>query len=250
MSELPIAANWQNPELVQHFLQNVRGAIPLAIEQIDMMLRLIAAARERVDTFLDLGCGDGVLAAAILDENPAARGLLIDESDAMLNAARRRLDRHADRVDFIRADFHQPGWTRELVGRPPLDALVSAFAIHRANDDRKREIYREIFGLLSPEGLFLNFEHVASATRWTESVWDDYLIDAIFGEAIQRSPGKTRAEIARDYYDKATLAGQSLAPLEVQCDWLREIGFEHVECFLKVQELAVFGGQRGGGTEL
>jgi ubiquinone/menaquinone biosynthesis C-methylase UbiE len=246
MSELPIAANWQNPELVQNFLQNVRGAIPLAIEQIDMMLRLLGAARERIDTFLDLGCGDGVLAAAILDEYPHARGLLIDESDAMLNAARRRLDRHADRVEFIRADFHQPGWTRELAGRPSFDALVSAFAIHRANDERKRQIYREIFDLLSAEGLFLNFEHVASATRWTESVWDDYLIDAIFGQAIQRSPGKTRAEIARDYYDQATLAGQSLAPLEVQCDWLREIGFEHVECFLKIQELAVFGGQRGG----
>jgi len=249
MSELPITTNWQNPELVQNFLQNVRGAIPLAIEQIDMMLRLLGAARERFDTFLDLGCGDGVLTAAILDEYSQARGLLIDESDAMLNAARRRLDRHADRVEFIRADFHQPGWTSKLAGRPPFDALVSAFAIHRANDERKRQIYHEIFDLLSAEGLFLNFEHVASATRWTESVWDDYLIDAIFGEAIQRSPGKTRAEIARDYYDQATLSGQSLAPLEVQCDWLREIGFEHVECFLKVQELAVFGGQRGGGAE-
>ena len=247
MSDLPPSTSWQNPELVQHFLQNVRGAIPLAIEQIDMMLRLLAAAREPVATFLDLGCGDGVLAAAILDEYPDARGLLLDESAAMLDAARRRLDPHAARVEFIHADFHQPGWMHEIAPRGPFDAIVSAFAIHRANDTRKRQIFREVFDLLQPDGLFLNIEHVASATRWTESVWDDYLIDAIFGEAIQRAPGKTRAEVARDYYERATRPGQTLAPLEVQCDWLREIGFENVDCFLKVLELAVFGGQRGGG---
>ena len=43
--------------------------------------------------------------------------------------------------------------------------------------------------------------------------------------------------------------GEHLAPLEVQLDWLRECGFVNVECFLKVLELAVFGGQRGGGGE-
>src|SRR6185369_15561078 len=157
----------------------------------------------------------------------------------MLDAARRRLDRHADRVEFIRADFHQPGWTGGIGKNPPFDAIVSAFAIHRANDERKRQIYQEIFDLLGPEGIFLNIEHVASATRWTESVWDDYLIDAIFGKELKASPGKTRAEVAREYYNRAAQDSNILAPLEVQCDWLRDIGFENVECYLKVLELAV-----------
>ena len=245
MSDFPPSPSWENPELVQHFLQNVRGAIPIAIEQIDMMLRLISAARERVATFLDLGCGDGLLAAAILDDQPTARAFLIDESEAMLGVARRRLDRHAGRVEFIHADFQQPGWSSRVATGAPYDAIVSAFAIHRASAQRKRQIYGEVFALLAPGGLFLNFECVASATRWTESVLDDYLIDAIFGEAIKRSPGKKRSEIAREYYDRPANA-RTLAPLEVQCDWLREIGFENVDCFLKVLELAVFGGQRAG----
>ncbi|EDY16777.1 conserved hypothetical protein [Chthoniobacter flavus Ellin428] len=50
--------------------------------------------------------------------------------------------------------------------------------------------------------------------------------------------------MARDYYARADKDAGVLAPLEVQCDWLRNIGFENVECFLKMQELAVFGGQR------
>ena len=34
-----------------------------------------------------------------------------------------------------------------------------------------------------------------------------------------------------------------LLPVEVQCDWLREIGYEEVDCYFRVYELAVFGGR-------
>jgi len=58
---------WKSSALVETYLHDVRGAIPLANEQIDVMMRLIAAREEGVESFLDLGCGDGILAAAILD---------------------------------------------------------------------------------------------------------------------------------------------------------------------------------------
>jgi len=240
--EIPVR---QNSDFVAKFLQNVRGAVPLAIEQIDMMLRLITAARgERLGTFLDLGCGDGVLAAAILNEHPNSQAVLVDLSEPMLEAARRHLEPHGPRAEFLAADFHQEGWTRPVAPHAPLDCVVSSFAIHHLPAGRKRALYREIYDLLAPEGIFINIEHVYSATRWTESVLDDYMIAAIFGEELKTSPGRKRAEIARDYYQRAPQDAGSLAPLEVQCDWLHEIGFENVDCYLKVQELAVFGGQR------
>ena len=236
-------STWQNPDFVAKFLQNVRGAVPLTIEQIDIMLQLITVARgEHLGTFLDLGCGEGVLAAAILDEHPEAHGVLVDLSEPMLEAARKHLDVHIHRLEFLEADFQRPGWTRRVDPHAPLDVVVSGFAIHHLPDDRKQALYREIFELLGPEGIFINIEHVTSATRWTESVLDDYTIDAIFGKEI--SPGKTRAAVARDYYARANKDANILAPLEVQCDWLREIGFENVDCYLKMQELAVFGGQK------
>ena len=69
-------------------LHNVRGTLPLTIEQIDTMLQLIAAARgDSIDAFLDLGCGDGFLSAAILDEHPRARGVLVDFSAPVIEAA-------------------------------------------------------------------------------------------------------------------------------------------------------------------
>lgn len=238
-------AVWQNPELVTKFLQNVRGAVPLSIEQIEMMLQLIAAANEHGPrTFLDLGSGDGVLASAILDEYPQARGVVVEFSNPMLESARRQLHAHAHRVDFVLADFHQPDWTYKVAPLAPIDAIVSGFAIHHLYDTRKEVLYREIFDLLAAEGVFINIEHVSSAIRWTESVWDDCMIDAIFGQDLKASPGKKRAEVAREYYLRVSGDEGIVAPLEVQLDWLREAGFENVDCYLKVQELALFGGQR------
>lgn len=102
----------------------------------------------------------------------------------------------------------------------------------------------EVHDLLRPGGIFLNVEPVASATRWTEYPEDDYLIEAIFGQVIKSAPQKSRAAVARDYYEHARRASSTLAPLEIQCDWLRAVGFEDVDCFLKVHEVAVFGGVR------
>ena len=35
-----------------------------------------------------------------------------------------------------------------------------------------------------------------------------------------------------------------IAPVEIQCEWLREIGFADVDFFFKVFELTLFGGRK------
>jgi len=49
---------WKSSELVETYLHGVRRAVPLASEQIDVMMRLVAAREEGVESFLDLGCGE------------------------------------------------------------------------------------------------------------------------------------------------------------------------------------------------
>lgn len=233
----------RDPELIESFLRNVRGTIPLSIEQIEVILRLIAAAEERVETYLDLGCGGGVIAPAVLDEYPAARALLLDSSSQHLEATRRQLGSRDHRVVCHVAQFQNADWVRQAEALAPFDLITSGVEIPLLPEDRQQDFFREVYGLLRPGGFLLTIEHVASATRWTQSPWDDRMIEAIFGEVLEKDRHRPRTEIAREFYEQIA-RGHRVAPLEVQCDWLREIGFENVECFLKIAEMAVFGGMK------
>jgi tRNA (cmo5U34)-methyltransferase len=228
---------WQSAPVVATYLESVRGAVPLAAEQIDVMLRLI---RPPVRTFLDLGCGDGILAAAILSRYPRAHGVLLDYSEPMLAAARERLRPQARRLRFLPADYGEATWTDSVQSESPFDAVVSGFSIHHQPDQRKRVIYRQIFHLLRPDGWFVNIEHVSSPSPEVESVWDDYMIDALHC----LHPGQSRRQVASRYHYRPDKAANILAPVEAQCRWLRRIGFADVDCYFKVFELAVFGGRR------
>jgi tRNA (cmo5U34)-methyltransferase len=220
--------------------------VPLAIEQIDTVLRLLSAGGGQVQRFLDLGRNDAVLAASILGEYPHAHGCVIERDEKRLATARRHLQAHASQLAFALADLRSPEWLDPLANQAPYDAVVAGFAAQELLPRRKRELFRDVFQLLQPGGVFVLIEHVASATRWTEEILDDYMIQAVFGAQLRKSAGKSRAQVARDFF--ASDAGETFqtAPLEVQCDWLMEVGFQSVDCYLKVSEMAVFGGQKPG----
>jgi hypothetical protein len=55
-----------------------------------------------------------------------------------------------------------------------------------------------------------------------------------------------RQELAATYYNRSDKDANILAPVEIQCEWLRAIGFTDVDCYFKAFELAVFGGRRAG----
>jgi len=63
--ETVTAEVWKLGPVVERAL-SYRAAIPLAYEQIGMMLSLLDSRDEPVARFLDLGCGDGILGAAVL----------------------------------------------------------------------------------------------------------------------------------------------------------------------------------------
>jgi SAM-dependent methyltransferase len=249
---------WQAEGLTNTYLDGVRGAIPLANEQIDVMLRLIRASQPEVNRVLDLGCGDGVLGTAVLDQHPAAHVLFIDFSEPMLAAARQRLGNNPHTHTLL-LDYGEKGWEERLLkiedlrlSRAPsnlqssifnlFDVIISGYSIHHQPDGRKKEIYAEIFNLLAPGGIFINIEHVASADPWLEERFREIFVDNIYRQQRQAGSGKTWAEIDREYYSRPDKAANILAPVETQCDWLRDIGYQKVDIYLKIFELAVFGG--------
>ncbi len=238
------ASAWQTPELSAAYLDGIRGAIPLAAEQIDVMLRVIAARDDDVRSVLDLGCGDGILGAAVLDRHPDATGVFVDSSRPMLDAAATRLGEAAGRIELMQLDYGRHDWVREVAANAPYDVVVSGLSIHHQTDGRKREIYGEIHDLLAAGGVFLNVEHVASATPWVQGIFDELMIDALHAHHMTSGGSLTQSQVADELYFRPDKAANILAPVDQQCRWLREIGYEDVDCFLRVLELAVFGGRR------
>jgi len=228
---------WKSAFVVDQFLTGVRGAIPLAAEQIDLMLRLIRGTSRPIKRILDIGCGDGVLTAAILSAFPDAEAVCIDFSEPMLKAARERLPASAHVANI---DYAKPQWVEAMQPFVPFDAIVSGFSIHHQPDERKREIYAECYSLLATGAIFIQMEHVSSPTAWVERLHDELFIDHLHMFDSSRS----KAEVAASYRARADREANILAPVELQLKWLREIGYIDVDCYLKIFELAVFGGRR------
>lgn len=234
----PTDAVWKSAKLARRFLSGVRGAIPLAEEQIGVMLRLLGTRGKPLRTFLDLGCGDGVLGAAILARHPRARGIFADFSQPMLDACKTKLAGGRARVVLL--DYGKPAWAAAVRPCAPFDAIVSGFSIHHQPDRRKRSLYREIHALLAPGGWFVNVEHVAPGCRTTTALFDDTMVEAIH----RQQPRLGRAAVRRRYVARPDRAANILAPVEAQCRWLRGAGFAEVDCYFKIYELAVFGGRK------
>ena len=239
---------WQSPEVIGRYLTGVRSYIPLAAEQLDVMLRVIANRQQPVINFLDLGCGDGILAGLILERYPAAAGTLLDFAQPMLAAARQKLSATDTHLTFVQADYATPTWLETVRHQAPFDLVVSGYSIHHQPDSRKQRLYAEIFELLQPGGLFINVEHVASPSEWTEALWTDLFVDALWQMYRDQGQPKSREQIRSDLLNSEETAANIVTLTETQCDWLREIGFIHVDCYFKIFELAVFGGMRSQAT--
>jgi tRNA (cmo5U34)-methyltransferase len=234
---------WKLPAIVDRFL-SYRAAIPLAQEQIGVMISILKSRPQPVENFMDLGCGDGILGAAILGEYPSSHGVLVDFSEPMLEQAREQLREYSDQLTFMNLDYGDPAWINVIGTKDAFDAIVSGYSIHHQPDIRKRQIYEEIFSLLKPGGWFINIEHVSSEAQLNIDLFEHHYVSARF--AIEQRNGGTRTfdQLAEEYKNRPDKAANILTPTELQCDWLREIGYEEADCYFRVYELAVFGGRR------
>jgi tRNA (cmo5U34)-methyltransferase len=185
-------------------------AYPRRTEGEGVLLEQVPSDVRRV---LDLGTGDGRLLGLLQVDRREMFGVGLDLSEIMLEAARNRFD--DERIELVRHDLAEP---LPALGR--FDAVVSSFAIHHLEHQRKRALYSEVFDLLEPGGVFANLEHVASPTHRLHLAFF-----AAIGEPLEDEDPSDR-----------------LLEVETQLGWLRELGFDDVDCYWKWLEMALIIG--------
>jgi SAM-dependent methyltransferase len=177
---------------------------------------LLEVVPHDLQSFLDLGTGDGRLIALLKADRPHAHAFGLDFSPAMLQVARTRFQQDAT-IEIIEHNLNIP-----LPALGVFDAIVSSFAIHHCEHARKRTLYAEVFTMLAPGGIFCNLEHVSSPT------------DALHLQFLHALGATPETE---DPSNKCL-------DVETQLRWLREIGFTEVDCLWKWRELALLVGSK------
>ena len=175
--------------------------------------QLVESLPER-PKILELGVGTGLTAERILRKRPNAHYTAVDFSEQMLTGASRRLSQYD--ITLVNGDYSQI----ELPHNN--DIVVSVVGIHhQETDEDKKRLFQRIYDSIKDTGAFIFGDLVTYRTEeeaaLNEARHFHHLVENAQDEDSLR-------EWAHHHKFK-----NSLASLEDQVDWLREVGFREVK---------------------
>jgi tRNA (cmo5U34)-methyltransferase len=224
---------WLDEEKARRWVPRARAGGRLRDEHTDTVIRLAGLHNPR--RILDLGSGTGDLDARALDRYPEASITCLDGAPVMLERSRETLAPYGERARFILSDLGKD-WRAAVGGG--YDVVMSIQAIHHLPTWAKRSVYARCFDVLRPGGLLIVQERIAFDGR----LWPH--IQALW-EARRKEEGVEPLGLEMNYDEwlAAEHAGGDFPePLDVQCRWLHEIGFDPVDTFVRLADRVVFGG--------
>jgi tRNA (cmo5U34)-methyltransferase len=213
--------------------------------QIEAFCDLIPAQHGSF-SILELCCGEGLLAGALLERFPSSTVYGFDGSPAMLEHARRSLAGYGERFqtqlfDLADRSWRAPGW--------PVHAVVSSLTIHHLDGRQKQELFEDIYRLLAESGVFAIADVIEPASRagaeHAARAWD-----AAVRQRARERDGNTKAFDSFEhekwnmyrYPDPDDIDKPSR--LLDQLKWLEQAGFANVDVYWMKAGHALFGGQK------
>ncbi len=207
-----------------------RQLIPCFDDFYGIALDLIPFERERELRVLDLGSGTGLLAEMVIGKYNNSHITMVDISPEMLDLAQQRFAGFDQgRVSFQLMDYS----TGPLQGK--YDLVISALSIHHLENQKKHHLFREIFTLLEPLGLFVNADQALGENEFAEKIYQQTWLKQV------RSNG-----VAEDILQGALERMQEdrMAPLSTQVNSLREAGFSEVTTWYQFYSFVVYSGRK------
>jgi tRNA (cmo5U34)-methyltransferase len=236
--------NWSEAAS-QTFIDLGRYFVPEREQQIAAFVDLLPA-HEQPFNILELCCGEGLLAGALLERFPDCTVYGFDGSPAMLDHARRQLAQYGDRFRTQLFDLADSSWRAQ---QWPVHAVVSSLTIHHLDGAEKQQLFQDMAELLEPGGVLLIADVIAPASRagseLAAKAWDaavrkraleiDGNLDAVaYFEREQWNMYR--------YPDDGDIDKPSR--LLDQLKWLEQAGFADVDVFWMQAGHALFGGRK------
>lgn len=208
---------------------------------LDAVLDMVLAPADAPLAVLELGTGTGLLSERLLRRFPKALLTGVDGSPEMLARARARLARFDGRAALLCRSFEE--FAALAFEGMRFDLVVSSFSLHHMRHDLLRGAYSEMFRRLSPGGQVLLADYVLTPHAVLQERYEDLWVAARVRN-VREALGKTLdfAEVRRDHERTKAAEGDNPARLDDHLAWLRDAGFESVDCHWKHFCYAVYGG--------
>jgi len=243
VADTSLRKTWDDKKFIEDWASKGSWQAPIRDVQTAVVLRMIPQPIDAPIRVLDVGAGYGALAAAVLRDRPNAAAVCLDASVAMLQLGPVKNPELKKRMTFVQASLEAPDWLKAVNGT--FDAVISSRALHHFTENqRRRYIFKELFQLVRPGGCFINADNVRAATKSLTERYrharDEYLDRYV----RQLSDGRTNLAEAKAATPSSYHGPHNNGILEEELAWLREAGFEDVDCFWKFTTTVVYGGFR------
>ena len=182
---------------------------------------------------VDAGGGSGRLVQRLLGRFPLARAMIIDQSEAFLALAQRRLEPFGDRVSLLPCRL-QDDWPAELPQAP--SAIVSMSAIHHLDPGEKQRFYGRCHDALSPRGVLMNADEVrheddctylAQMTSWAARM-REICESGELSAQMRRTLGDWKRRNVDNFGEEKLSGDDCHETIEAQLGYLRDSGFVEV----------------------
>ena len=220
-------------------------AVPRREEQLAALVALLPFGRDEAFRVVELGCGEGVLAAAVLDAYPSASVVALDGSASMLGETATRLERFGERAQLGEFDLGSSDWRGRMAGA---GAVVSSLALHHLPGDGKLRLFEDVARETSERAALLVVDVIEPARQEAWGYYADvYDMAAERKSREETGSGELYQRLVEEKWNffRFPDPGELPSPLFDQLGWLREAGFAFVDCFWMLAGHAVYGGYKG-----
>ncbi len=224
------------------------AAVPSRAEQIATFLALLPFGKNEAFRAVELGCGQGALAYAILDCYPNSSVIALDGSESMRAQASRCLRVFGGRVTVEAFDLAAPHWLERVEGA---DSVVASLVLHHLPDGDKVRLFEALCRRLSERGALLIADVVEPQRPEPRAAFAE-TYDRVAREQARKYGNKE--EILRKFregrwniFRHGSPVSEYPAPLFEQLTWLHAAGFQAVDCFWLKAGFAIFGGYKARG---
>ena len=241
-SDLPINKPEWDEQNSQEFIDLADCIVPERKLQTEIICSLVSA-RQHPFIILDICCGEGLLAEALLNRFKKAIVIGLDGSETMLKYAQERLSGYGDRFRVKKFDLRADDWRDPST---PMDAVVSSLALHHLTGYQKQKFYQDMFRLLSNGGEILIADLIAppgaEAVQLAARLWDD-----IVRQRAKETGKQSVWEVFKnDHWNTYTFPDEMDKPsgLFEQLKWLDDSGFSEIDVYWMKAGHVVFGGRK------